>query len=166
MAALLSSIFPASLKEGVYAALLLAAIGGFTWYTVHERNIGALAVQRQDQRAADAQAAHNTKVETNAQNANVATVAAFTTVISAPPAADAPHLILCDPPTPRGDAVPADAHSLLAAEAAKLPTAIPQARDIGPADDKLHQDADAEIAALQAVLRTCIAQGICKAQAQ
>lgn len=163
MPALLLKLLPGSVKEGVYAALFLLAAGGFAWYTVHERNIGARAVQTQDTRAADKQAAHNTKVESNAQAANTSTVAAFTAVISAPPAADAPHLV-CDLPAARADAVPTDARPSGAAEAADVPAAVPQARDIGPADDKLHQDADAEIEALQKVLATCVAQGMCKVQ--
>lgn len=163
MGAILSSVLPASIKEGIYAALFLAAIGGFTWYTFHERNIGAHAVQAQDARAAAHQAAHNHKVEANAQSANTATVAQFTAVISAPPAADAPHL-LCESPAPGGDAVPTDARPVGPPQAADVPKAVPQTRDIGPADDKLHEDCDAEVTALQAVLRTCIAQGICKIQ--
>jgi hypothetical protein len=155
------------LKDWVYCGLIAALLAGFTWYTFHERAVGQAHIKAADRRVQQAALIHNQEVETRAKTLTDAAVAAYKATVAAPAAADAPHL-LCVAPGP--DHVPAHAGDRPRAHAAvdvsdtrpaDHESSVEHAVDIGPVLDKLHEDADAEVKALQAYVSACQAAGIC-----
>jgi DNA polymerase III delta prime subunit len=67
---LLSFLKGFSLKDGIYAAIIIALISGFIWYSHHERVIGAhkevalvARIEKQQQKRVDAINAKNKKIE-------------------------------------------------------------------------------------------------------
>lgn len=157
------------LKDWIYCGLLAGVLGAFGWYTYHERQVGEATIEAADQRAAAAQLVHNQEIETRAKTLTDAAVAAYKATVAAPPAGDAPHLVCVSPAPDRGP-VPAHAgasggaHGAAAVSGDRPPdheSSVERAVDIGPALDKLHQDADAQVTALQAYIRACQAARIC-----
>lgn len=142
----------------IAAALLLAGL--FGWYTIHERHIGRDAILAADARTVAAQVFHNKEVEDRAQVQTDAAMAAYMRTLSRPPAADAPHVVCHKPASP--GPVPTDV-SPRPAPASPSDSPAAGTFDPGPALDKLHEDADAEITALQAYVQACIDAKICKA---
>jgi hypothetical protein len=156
------------LKDWIYLGAILVLLTAFGWYTLHERQIGARNIEAADQRVVNAALIHNQEVETRAKTLTDAAVAQYKATLAAPPADDAPHL-LCDTTPDRGP-VPQDAsargrdHGSAAVPVSRAPdheSSVEHAIDLGPALDKLHQDADAQVTALQTYIRACQAAGIC-----
>ena len=157
------------LQHLVYGGIIAALLAGFGWYTYHERQIGEAQVEAADQRVAAAQLVHDEEIEIRAKTLTDAAVAAYKATVVAPPASDAPHL-LCLSPAPDRGPVPTNAgNRSLAHAATDVPGAGPpdhessveHAIDLGPALDKLHQDSDAEVTALQAYIRACQGASLC-----
>jgi hypothetical protein len=152
----------------VWGAFALSLAGGFWWYTDHVEGIQHAKDAAADKRLADAQIVHSEEVEARAKVLTNEALSTFKAALAAPPAVDAPHVLVC-PRTPAPRAVPANGGARPAAHAeAGVPAAgpadnEPAERDVGPPLDKLYEDADAWIVALQNYITDCIAAGICKA---
>lgn len=153
------------LKLWMYAALLAGVMCTFTWYTYHERGIQHTKDLAADAALANAQIVNNQKVEALAQvKANTA-IDAYKAALAAAPAPDAPHVRLC-PRAAAASPVPANGGpGPVADEKANDASAGPSdnGTDIGPPLDKLHEDGDAWVIALQAYVQACVDAGICKA---
>lgn len=138
------------LKDWIYAGIIAALLGLFGWYTVHERNIGKADVVAVDNKAAAKQVAHNVVVESTAlETINV--IAQKYSASIASPIADSPHVIVRYVTRPAG-AVPAAAGSACSAPSTADVSAT-DTTDIGPGLDTAGRDADAEVIALQAIIR-------------
>jgi hypothetical protein len=146
--ALLSGI---GVKDYIYGALILAAIGAITGWFIHhnhlEQAIGRQQIEAQDKKLADITAKHNVAVTASAQilSDNLGDLLAKTI---ASPIADSPH-VLCDAAAaPRRGVVPASARDQEPgnAQAPGIPAAYTV--DIGPTLDAVGRDADAQVNAL------------------
>ena len=166
MAAILLLLKRVPLKDWLYGGAIIALLLAFGWYTAHERGIGADQVKAADARASAAQIIHNREVEDRAKKIADAAVAQYIATLTRPPAADAPHVLVCKRPVATGT-VPADAgHSADSHGAADVPvsgSSDPQPVDIGPPIDKKFEDADALVKALQSYVQACVDAKICKA---
>ena len=160
----------------LYAVAFAVAGGWFVWYTGHERAVEHAKDLQKDAALAYAQVAHNEEVEARAKQLTDAAASTYRTELAAPPAADAPHVWVRECAAPAANSVPADAGSRRhTAAAPDGPAAVASGpsddavvfadsgRDIGAAVDKMFADDDAEITALQAYVKACVAAGICEA---
>lgn len=144
----LLDFFPAA-KAYVYGGIVVAAIGGFTWYTLHERS-----VQHTKDLAADAKVELAAKIH----NADVQALAALTAgkigdvyvqALAAVPV-DSPHVV-CRRAADSLGQLPEAASGNPAVQAdATADSAGSDTVDIGPPLNKIGADADAQIKALQA----------------
>jgi hypothetical protein len=158
------------LKDWLYAALITALVITFSVYSHHERVIGEQKVERADAKAVNAQIIHNTEVEARAKTLADTAAAIYKFESSLPPAVDAPHLWVrsdasCDSPVPADVGTRSGADGSSDVSAARTPaddSTVEHAVDIGPSLDKLLQDADAEVRALQEYVRSCQDEGVCK----
>ena len=150
-----------------YLALIMAASGAFTWYTLHIEAKTHAADVAADQRVVDARKIHDAEVTARAQTLTDKALAAYRATVAAPPAADAPHLVCRH--APGGGAVRADDGGAKGSNGAVDDQGGRQEDhggpeyDPGPPLDKLHEDADAKIKLLQDYVNACIAAGRCKA---
>lgn len=165
-ATLLAKLVP--FKDYIYGGIIIALITGFLVFVHHERAVGAAAIKASDAKAVAAQTQLNKEIESHAQTTVAQIAKSFSDVVSKPPAADAPHLRVCQP----SGAVPSSAHAGTAssADAAPVvPAAVPGSGeqpaddyvDFGPPLDKLYEDADAQVTGLQDYIKACQAAGIC-----
>lgn len=159
------------IKDYIYVGLIVSLTVGFGLFVRHERAIGAAAVQAADARAAQLQSVHAGEVEARATQLNTAALATFNAVVASAPAADAPAVLVCQPAPAARDPVPGDASPRGGANASPAVSAdlapvdestVEHPVDIGPATDKLFEDTDAEITALQAYVKACQTAGICQ----
>lgn len=126
----------------------------FLWFVYHE---GEKRIEDADVRAAQAQVIHNEEVNKAAQSAIAAAQADYNAKLSAVTVAPV-HVSVCQPAHPR--AVPSTAVVGSAAGtgrpdgASSVSQAVgSEGYDIGPFTDQLLDEADAQIAALQAIIR-------------
>lgn len=122
--------------------LVLALLG----WIFHE---GEVRIENADAKAAAAQVVHNDEVQNQAALAISAAEARYQTAVASAPIAPV-HVRVCNPATNPVPGVTASPSPL--AGAASLPAAMGSSRDIGPDSDKLLDEADATIVALQAVI--------------
>lgn len=125
----------------------------FLWWVYHE---GEKRIEDADARVVAAQVIHNEEVNQRAQSAIQAAEERYRTLYAHPPIAPV-HVSVCNTPGPGPLSGPA-ADSAGADAASDVPAAVGQARDIGPATDHILDQADAQIEALQAIIRAQQAQ--------
>lgn len=117
---------------------------------------GEKRIEAADARVVAAQVIHNEEVNQRAESAIQAAQDHFRALYASPPIAPV-HVSVCNAPgpgplsSPSADIAGADA-------AADVPAAVGQVRDIGPETDHLFDQADAQIEALQAIIRAQQAQ--------
>lgn len=153
------------LKDWLYGGVIVALLIGFGVFVHHERNVGATKVITADAAAVAKQAAHNTEIETHAQQTVTQISETYAKAVAAPPAADAPHLWVRQPSSscPAGaNASPARAADGGPVVSAAVPSAGEDAIDFGPPLDKSFQDADAQVTGLQDYIKACQTAGLCK----
>lgn len=124
----------------------------FLWFVYHE---GEKRIEDADARAAQAQVIHNAEVEKRAQSAIQAAEDDYHAKLAAVTVAPV-HVRVCVAPHPRS--LPGAAISPSGLDAASnVPAAVGsdsnQGADIGPATDALLDRAEAQIVALQAIVR-------------
>lgn len=137
------------LKDWLWALLVVVISVGFVTYTVHERHVGAAKIEAADSRAAAAQVAHNKIVEDTALETINVTAKKYEATIASPPV-DSPHVFVRLASHP--GSVPEATGSACSAPAAAAVSAA-DTTDIGPGLDTAGRDADAEITALQAIIK-------------
>lgn len=141
-----------SLKTYLDIAFGLLVVAFLAWI-FHE---GEKRVEDADARAVQAQVIHNDEVNKAAQTAIQAAEEHYRTLYASAPVAPV-HVSVCQPT--RTSAVPGTAvaigtpRSTGSDDAADIPGAVGQERDIGPLTDHLFDQADAQITALQAIVR-------------
>lgn len=157
------------LKDWLYTGIIVAMLIVLGVFTSHERNVGREQIEAADAKVAQAQSIHNTEVEARAKAITQADAIVYHHVLAAPPAVDAPHVWLHDDSS-CASPVPANVSAGPAIDAkADVPTTgasgdestVEHARDIGPSLDKLLQDADSEVTALQEYILACQDEGVC-----
>lgn len=148
------------LKDWAYAGIIAALLVGFGVFVHHERSIGEQKIETADAVLAAKQIELNTEKETHAQDVINTATNVYKNTLAAAPAADAPHVFVCDRAT-GGSAVRPDASAGSSADAG---THVPEESsvDIGPGLDTVGRDADAQVIALQTYIRACQAAGACK----
>lgn len=122
----------------------------FLWWVFHE---GEKRIEDADARVVAAQVIHNDEVNKAAQSAIQAAEDKYRALLAAPPIAPI-HVSVCQPPntitvsTPPAVTGGSDGNS-------DVPAAVGRddSKDIGPDTDHLFDQADAEIEALQAIIR-------------
>jgi hypothetical protein len=121
----------------------------FLWWVFHE---GERRIEDADARAVAAQVIHNEEVNRRAQSAIAAAEELYRTKYAAPPLAPV-HVSVCHAPGASAvSSTPAGAGGSDAA--ADIPPAVGhEGDDIGPYTDHLLDQADAQIEALQAIIR-------------
>jgi hypothetical protein len=142
MGALLKAFFGGiGAKDYVYGALILAALVGAGWYTVHERNIGAAKIIAKDAKLAAAVEQHNKDVEKIAA-LEVTKLGVKLDETLSTPVTDAPDVRLCH-------FVASYAHQLPRASVGTGPAAADPAAGGGPvgAGDAPHLEAGPPVGA-------------------
>ena len=144
------------LIAGLAAALVLA----FGWWTFHERSVEHKEDAQADKTLAAKAVAHNTEVESNAQKAIDAAVAAYA---AAHPVVAAPDLVCTLSVPPRRSIVSSIASAAGIGDAAPAVPEESAGPPFNPAPAVLRNDADADaqVTELQAYVRACQAAGIC-----
>ena len=89
-------------KDWFYGAIIATAIGGFTWYTIHERDAGEAAVRAADQRTAMVAQAKDLAIEAAANTQSSSTSLIYEKAVAIPAVADLG--IVCN--SPGGSAMP------------------------------------------------------------
>jgi hypothetical protein len=140
------------LKDWLYIGLISAILAFFGWYTVHERNIGHAAAVAAEQKATAKEEARVQEVQKTAQESINGIEKAYNAAIASAPT-DSPHIIVRNSPAGSGDLCEVAVTASKSDGASDLSKAVPGV-DIGPADDKLHADADAQITGLQAIIKS------------
>lgn len=162
-ATLLAKLVP--IKDYIYCGIIVALLVGFGLFVHHERVIGADTVKAADAKVVATQVTHNQKVEANAQVTVAQIATTYADVVSAPPAADAPHLWLRDTPSCSAPAANASTPSSTDGSA-DVPAVVSgtgeSAYDFGPPLDRSFEDADAQVTGLQGYIKACQTAGICK----
>lgn len=161
MTAIIALISSGSLKtylELAAAAMLLAVVA---WYPHHEREVGKQQLLAQQAAVNAATAVHNQEVEDRAKVLADQSVSQFKATLAAPPAADAPHVRMCQPAA-NAKLVQNDASAGPVDHAAVPGTAMVEGRDIGPPTDQKFQQLDSQVKALQGYISACQQAGICK----
>lgn len=123
---------------------------------------GEKRIEAADARIVAAQVIHNDEINRRAQSAIEAAEDRFRVLFATPPIAPV-HVSVCNAPRPgpiRDDAAPATGGD----GAPAVSQAVGPVRDIGPATDKLLEQADAQIELLQAYIDECVKQGVCRAR--
>lgn len=149
------------LKDWAYVGIITALLIGFGVFVHHERSIGEQKIETADAALAAKQIELNTEKETHAQDVINTATEVYKNTLAAAPAPDAPHVFVCDRATTGASTVRADASAGSGADAAAH---VPEESsvDIGPGLDTVGRDADAQVIALQAYIRSCQAAGACK----
>jgi hypothetical protein len=141
------------IKEYIYIAIVLGLLGGFGWYTYHERQIGAQKIELADKKVADAQAQHVKDVQALASAQEKKIESSYNEAYSKP-VTDAPVARLCHIPSSRRPVPAATAGNTSPASAADSgatdPSGVTVGPDIGIPLVEIGRHADAEITALQA----------------
>lgn len=141
-----------SLKTYIDIAAGLIVVAFLAW-VFHE---GEKRIESADAAAVAAQVVHNAEVNQQAQSAIQAAQEHYRALYAAPPIAPV-HVSVCDTipsaPVPSsavagGSPGPAGSNG-----APSVSPAVGSARDIGPSTDQLFDEADAQITALQAIVR-------------
>ena len=159
MLALLSKLVP--IRDWIYLGAFVGLLVMFGSYTIHERHIGEQKIVAADQLAARKQAAAVAKVESNASTAIRGMQAAYNAALAAP-VAPAPRLVCYGSQTHRGG-VRANAGAPVSGHAGtELPAESTVPFDPSPAVIGDGRDADAQIALLQAYIRECQKEGVCR----
>lgn len=151
------------LRDWCWAALAAALLGGGLYAIHHEREIGAQKVVAADAKVAQAQVIHNTEVTNRVKTALAAAEAQFTAARSAP-TLPAPSIVCVTaaryrrpvssaPSTPGGS----DVSSFVPEEATV-------SFDPAPAVLAIGRDADAQVALLQATIKSYQAAGVVAAK--
>jgi len=135
------------IKAYIDIAIGLIVVAFLAW-VFHE---GEKRIEDADTRAVQAQVIHNDEVNKAAQSAIQAAEEHYRAMYAAPPVAPV-HVSVCEPP--RTGAMSGTSGGSGGPDAAtNVPAAVGQTRDIGPDTDHLLDQADAQIEALQAVVR-------------
>lgn len=117
---------------------------------------GEKRIESADAAVVAAQVVHNAEVNERAQSAIQAAEEHYRALYANPPIAPV-HVSVCNAPGPGPLSGPA-ADTSGSDAAANVPAAVGSARDIGPDTDHLFDQADAQIEALQAIIRAQQAQ--------
>lgn len=156
------------LKDWLYGGVIVALLIGFGVFVHHERNVGATSVITADAAAVAKQVAHNTEIETHAQQTVTQISETYAKAVAAPPAADAPHLWVrnnslstCPAGTNAGTPGSTDGGPVVSAAVPSAGESAPDAFDFGPPLDKSFETADAQIIGLQDYIKACQTAGIC-----
>lgn len=149
-------------RAWLYTTIVALIIGGLGTFAIHERaaqHKKDVAVQVE---ATQKQAVKVKEVETHAKSEVQNDMEEYHKAVAAHPASDAPHIVCARP----GKQLLADAG---AGPVGPPKPAVPTAGtkdsgqfDPGPALDKLHQNADAQVKALQAYIKACQEAKICR----
>lgn len=141
-----------SLKTYADIAIGLLLVAFLAWI-FHE---GEKRIENADAKVAAAQLVHTTEVNQQAQSAIQAAEEKYRALYTSPPVAPI-HVSVCNAPRPSavpGAAVPGSPPGAAGPNvAAGVPEAVEHLRDIGPGTDQLFGQADAQIEALQAIVR-------------
>ena len=120
----------------------------FLWFVFHE---GEKRIEDADARAVLAQEVHNEEVNKRAQSAIQAAEDDYRAKLAAAVVAPV-HISVCVPPSSTAlSSVAASSSGSVAAS--DIPAAVGPVRDIGPFTDQLLARADAQIVALQAIVK-------------
>lgn len=136
------------LKDWLYGGIIIAILSLFGWYTVHERNIGKADVHAVDAKLAAKQDAYNKLLEsTELETVNVI-AQKYQAAITAP-IPDSPHVVCV---IPRPDILPQASAGPGSIDVAP-DLSISDSVDIGPPLDTVGRDADAQVTALQDIIK-------------
>jgi hypothetical protein len=156
-------------KDYIYGGVILALLIAFGVYTHHERQVGRDQIEAANDKVARAQEIHNDEVEFAAKAHTDAALAIYRSTLASSPSVDAPHVWVRDYEggacSVRGDAASgpvADGGAIVStAGTPDHESTVEHARDIGPSLDKLLEDADAQVVALQEYIHACQDEGVC-----
>jgi hypothetical protein len=158
MLAILSKVIP--FRDWIYLGVFVALIGGFVYYTHHERVIGAQKIEAADKAAAQKQAATVAKVEDNARTELQSATQAYAAAMDAAHA-PAPKLV-CYSAAPNSGRVPGHAGTSGSGNGTpSVPAESSVPFDPAPAILDNDKQADAQVALLQSYIRACQSAGIC-----
>lgn len=144
------------LKDWLWALLLVIVSVAFVSYTVHERHIGQAQIEASDAKAVAVQAAHNKLLE-NVAVESINVTAQKYHAAGAAPIPDSPHVLVRSvarnpgsvPQTSCSATGTNGAPGVSEDSAGDPSTSI----DIGPGLDRVGRDADAEVTALQDIIK-------------
>jgi hypothetical protein len=153
-------VLPLKTYIDIAAGLIVALF--CAWVCRHFYMMGENAIRAADAKVVAAQKVHNDEVNTQVASKLAAALAVYKAQYAASPIAPV-HVSVCN--ITSSSPFPADEPAAPGSNAkASVPPAVGPVRDIGPATDKLLEQADAQVTLLQAYVQTCIDKGICRGQ--